>query len=68
MRRAPTDRYSLSWHERVIRGGPGRRQLLVGSEVFRPTELPRLMQRAQELAGAGYLISITPPSIAPEAA
>ena len=68
MRKAPPDRFVLSWHERTVRSGPGRKQLLVGSESFIPAELGRLMGQAQCLAADGYLITITPPTSPPEAA
>lgn len=68
MRKAPPDRFVLSWHERMERTGPGRKQLLVGSESFIPAELGRLMASAQCLASEGYLITITPPTSLPEVA
>ena len=68
MRKAPPDRFILSWHERTVRSGPGRKQLLVGSESFIPSDLGRLMGQAQCLAADGFLITITPPTTPPEAA
>lgn len=68
MRKPPSDRFILSWHERTVRSGPGRKQLLVGSESFIPSDLGRLMGQAQCLAADGFLITITPPTTPPEAA
>jgi hypothetical protein len=67
MRKPPSDRFVLSWHERTVRSGPGRKQLLVGSESFIPSDLDRLMGQAQLLAADGYLITITPPTSPAEA-
>ncbi len=58
----PADRFVLRWHERVSRSGTGPKQLLVGSEAFRPSDLDCLMVAAHEHVKAGYLITITPPS------
>jgi len=54
------DRKRLTWHEVIDRQGPGRRQRLIGSQLYSLSTEAELWSQAQALSAQGYLVTVTP--------
>ncbi len=54
------DRKRLTWHEVIVRQGPGRRQRLIGSQLYSLSTEADLWSQAQTLSAQGYLVTVTP--------
>lgn len=50
----------LTWHEVIDRPGPGRRQRLIGSQLYSSSTTADLWSQAQSLSDQGYIVTITP--------
>lgn len=54
------DAKRLQWHEVIDRKGPGRKQRLIGSQLYSLSTEADLWAQAQTLSAQGYIVTITP--------
>lgn len=59
MRRTPTDRFSLTWHDPAA---IGRRSIPLGVESYTLGGIADLLTRAEQLLAHGHSVTITPPA------